>query len=249
MPTHTDHHATVEPLTFSCDGLQLQGFLHRPACVRPPLVIGCHGMLSSSQSPKQQDLARACTARGMAFFRFDFRGCGASAGKLANGMELEARCRDLLSAAAMLRLRPDLDSRRMALFGSSFGGTVVLATAAALAVQAVVVFAAPLRNQSISTAAAASIEQTHPDVPAGFRLPPFDISARLPRLQQVLVVHGTADDVVAPAAAQEIFERVSPPREMVLQEDGDHLMNDIHHQQAFMQKTIEWFSHSLNPDF
>ena len=67
----------------------------RPA----PLVVGCHGLLSDRRSPKQTALAGACQRQGMAYFRFDHRGCGESEGRLEEHTTLEARCSDLLSRA------------------------------------------------------------------------------------------------------------------------------------------------------
>ena len=62
-------------LTFTSDGLQLQGVLHMPetdppATARheraglPPLVIGSHGLLSNSNSPKHIALAREPSGSG-----------------------------------------------------------------------------------------------------------------------------------------------------------------------------------------
>ena len=77
---NSDTGDTGEPITFSSDGLLLEGRLHMPEAQHPPFVIGSHGLFSTGDSPKQLALARHLNAAGIAFFRFDHRGCGRSAG-------------------------------------------------------------------------------------------------------------------------------------------------------------------------
>jgi predicted acyl esterase len=86
----------IKKITFLSDGFKLYGTLHLPPAERPPVVIGSHGLLSSSSSPKQIALARACTAAGIAYFRFDHRGRGKSEGVFKEVTSLKARCTDLL---------------------------------------------------------------------------------------------------------------------------------------------------------
>lgn len=76
-------------IQFAADGFRLKGTLHLPAADNPPVVIGCHGLLSDRSSPKQIALAEACNALGLAFFRFDHRGCGESTGRLEAVTSLE----------------------------------------------------------------------------------------------------------------------------------------------------------------
>ncbi|MBR9980379.1 MAG: damage-inducible protein CinA, partial [Desulfatitalea sp.] len=58
------------------DGHRLTGTLHLPDVERPPVVIGCHGLLADRRSPKQIALASALGRLGIAYLRFDHRGCG-----------------------------------------------------------------------------------------------------------------------------------------------------------------------------
>ncbi len=97
-----------EQISFQSDKLSLSGMLHRPEVEQPPLVIGCHGLLSSSESPKQIELAKACNALGIAFFRVDHRGCGQSEGLFKDVTSFEGRCNDLKSALSQMRARSDL---------------------------------------------------------------------------------------------------------------------------------------------
>ena len=223
------------------DGVRLAGTLHLPDRPCSPLVIGCHGLLSDRRSPKQLALAQACNREGMAFFRFDHRGCGDSSGVLERDTSLEARCRDLLGAIGHLARRPDV-AGPFGLFGSSMGGAVCLAVAARAAVGPLVTFAAPVRSTPLLAAAAA------PQVPAEMRRmaevlgPPFDLAPELPQLRNLLVVHGEADPVVPVAHAREIYAAVGEPKRLVLQAGGDHLMSDPRHQQEFMHAALRWLT-------
>ena len=140
----TNEKFRTENISFSADGLKLSGVLHLPADSRPPLVVGAHGLLSSASSPKQIALAHQCNHLGIAYFRFDHRGCGNSEGNFDLITSLEGRCKDLV--AAVEAVNAELDTRGLGLFGSSMGGTVCLSAAEDLAADAVVTFAAPIRS-------------------------------------------------------------------------------------------------------
>ena len=99
MPTKV---SIIKNISFFSDGFKLKGTLHLPSTHRPPVVIGSHGLYSSSGSPKQIALADHCNQLGIAYFRFDHRGCGASAGKFEEVTSREARCRDLSDAMAAI---------------------------------------------------------------------------------------------------------------------------------------------------
>jgi hypothetical protein len=75
-------------ISFLSDNFLLRGILHIPAVEKGPVIIGSHGLLSSGNSPKQIALARRCNDFGIAFFRFDHRGCGKSKGFLKKLLHL-----------------------------------------------------------------------------------------------------------------------------------------------------------------
>ena len=100
--------ATCKNINFSSDGYTLRGTLHLPAKENPPVIIGCHGLLSNRDSPKQIQLGIQCVTHDIAFFRFDHRGCGQSSGIFEKVTSLEARCNDLLSALDTIRARQDI---------------------------------------------------------------------------------------------------------------------------------------------
>ncbi len=89
------NNSKLKAISFHSDGLILKGTLHLPTVDHPPVVIGSHGLYSNQDSPKQIALARACNTLGMAYFRFDHRGCGSSQGEFDPVTSLAARCTDL----------------------------------------------------------------------------------------------------------------------------------------------------------
>jgi alpha-beta hydrolase superfamily lysophospholipase len=233
-------------IRFSCDGYQLCGVLHLPHTLFPPVVIGSHGLLSSSGSPKQLDLAARCTAAGIAYFRFDHRGCGASQGAFNEVTSLEARGRDIAAAVDAVRASGHVDGR-VGLFGSSMGGAACLAVAARLGVDAVATFAAPLRSRTVRlTTSTPAVEP-----PTGTRnvaaLPPFDLSAAVVGLRRLLVIHGEADEVVPVSDALEICEKAGEPKRLIVQKNGDHAMSLEPHRFNFANETLSWFSSHLRP--
>ena len=228
-------------LSFSSDGFRLSGTLHLPGIHQPPVVVGSHGLLSSGSSPKQIEMARQCSTNGMAFFRFDHRGCGQSEGSKADAADFNGRCRDLQCAIDFLRNNYDLNPK-IGLFGSSLGGAVCLSVAAATRIHALVTVAAPLDSSSL-------IDSAQGVVPAGLSvdlaLSPrfrFDLSDSLSAIRNLLIFHGENDLVVPVSHARKLFEKAGHPKKLVIQENGDHVMSLPLHQKSFMQESLLWFS-------
>jgi len=226
----------VKSITFRADGFRLRGILHLPEVDHPPLVIGSHGLLSTCRSPKQIALAESCNAAGIAYFRFDHRGCGDSDGVFHKVTSLKARCDDLRAAVARLQ---DTESigRQIGLFGSSYGGAVSISIADALSVDALVTVAAPARSRTIN--AAAHHRQTGTILDE--RMLSFDISDRLSRVGRIFVIHGDADEVVPVSDAGEIHENAQAPKRLWIQPGGDHRMSDPDLQREFVKRATDWF--------
>jgi len=231
----------VEELQFSADGFRLYGSLHLPARRPAPLVVGCHGLLSDRRSPKQTALAGACQRQGMAYFRFDHRGCGDSEGCLETDTSLDHRVSDLLHAVRHLYRRPDIQ-QRLGLFGSSMGGAVCIRAAGPAGAAAIVTCAAPVRSRPLKAAFVAA----EPHGRAGTLLKDeFDLIDDLPRIGNLLVFHGDADEVVPVAHAHEIIRLAAGPKRLIIQKSGDHPMSDPRHQQAFIREAVRWLHRSL----
>jgi len=225
--------STCIEIIFSSNGFSLNGVLHLPAASNPPVVIGSHGLLADKNSPKQMALAEKCNALGIAYFRFDYRGCGDSQGDSINDTSLETRCEDLLNAIRCIRSRHETGNQ-MGLFGSSFGGTVSMATAVKIRIDSLVTFAAPVRSRELSA--------SH-DMPRHLSKGSlqFDISPHLSSIGNILVIHGELDTVVPLSHAHEIYHSVREPKKMIIQKNGDHPMSHAKHQKQFANQAARWF--------
>ncbi|CAB1084529.1 hypothetical protein D1AOALGA4SA_12044 [Olavius algarvensis Delta 1 endosymbiont] len=227
-------------INFKSDGFVLRGTLHLPGTASPPVVIGSHGLYANRNSPKQIALARACNALGIAFFRFDHRGCGSSQGTFEKVTSLEARCTDLKNAVEMLGNRSEF-GQAIGLFGSSMGGTVCLSSAPCLEISAIVTFAAPLRSHNAEERPGLSNSPSAPGIFLDAQKSNFDISANLSSVSNLLVIHGDRDETVPVSHAKEIHRLAAAPKKLIIQQNGDHRMSNEDHQNQFIHEACRWF--------
>ncbi len=233
-----------QEITFSSDDLSLKGTLHLPQNVLdPPVIVGSHGLFSDSNSAKQIALAEACTAHGMAYFRFDHRGCGQSAGDFRGVTTFEGRCHDLLDAVSIIRQRTDV-GKRIGVFGSSLGGAVCLATAKQGGFSAIITFAAflnsvPLIKHFENTDETADQDARMKDVePERLR---FDIPEKHPAFRNILIFHGDSDKIISPSEAHRIYARSQMLKRLILLRDGDHRMSLKENQEKFIREAVAWY--------
>ena len=232
-------------VSFVADGLQLSGVLHLPDHEPLAVVIGCHGLMAGKHSPKQIALARGCTAIGMAYFRFDHRGCGDSQGTFEIDTTLENRTSDLMAAVhAVNRILGK--TIPIGLFGSSLGGTVCLTAAQNLSPFAMVTLAAPVQSRSI---------QLPDDSPESLKKEfvenrlTFNVSAAIGSLHHILIVHGSSDETVAIKNAHRIYSLARNPKAKLILKGGDHRIRSRAHQERFLRETVQWFSDCFHDQF
>jgi len=231
-------------LSFDCNGYILAGTLHLPDEKNPPVVIGSHGLYSDSQSPKQVTLGNLCAEAGIAFFRFDHRGCGKSQGDIRKDTSLHLRCIDMMKAVEAL-IKEGLSCTRIGLFGSSFGGSVCISVAKELSARALVLNAAAVKSGRILNDLEAS-DSSKPKTSILFKKTfRFDLDHLLKDLHHVLIFHGDADDVVPVGEAQMIHTLAGDPKRLIIFENGDHVMSNPVHQETFARESIQWFQEYL----
>lgn len=225
-----------QTITFNAGGYQLSGTLHLPKTSDPPVIIGSHGLLSSSNSPKQIALAGECACAGMAYLRFDHRGCGNSQGDFDKDTSLETRCSDMLHAVDFLKSR-GLSCSRIGLFGSSMGGAVCIKIATVLSADVLIINAAPVTLDQV---------RSIPEIPEVLTTDlGFDLTNDLNHLHHILIFHGDADDVVPASHAHRIYEHAEEPKRLVILQNGDHAMSNPDHQQTFIRESVQWFRQHL----
>jgi dipeptidyl aminopeptidase/acylaminoacyl peptidase len=227
-------------ISFYSDGLRLDGVLHLPSVSNPPVVVGSHGLASDGDSPKQIELANTCASLGMAYFRFHHRGCGTSEGFFPDVTTLENRKKDLLAAVTTVMSRPDTGDR-LALFGSSMGGTTCIAASDHLNVEGYVLVAAPVVGKSL-TKPPENLND-NPELGPDFyeRLLNFDMTDKIPRIKNILVFHGDNDETVPMKNSETLYRLAGEPKKLIIQPNGDHRISDPGHQIEFIRESSEWF--------
>ena len=136
------------PVEFYSSGLRLSGVLYlpreeAPAGGRPGIVL-CNGFTTVKEL-YLPPLARAMGGAGFAALTFDYRGFGQSEG--APGRLIpEEEVHDARNAMTFVQSQPGIDARRLGLFGTSFGGGIAIAVAAADARARAVVSSVPVCN-------------------------------------------------------------------------------------------------------
>lgn len=231
---------------FMVDRLALTGELFLPDALHPPLVVGSHGLEGSRHSAKQQVLSHLLPENGMAFFRFDHRGCGDSQGDFIRDTSLEKRTLDYL-AAVNHALSLNRTSRNVGVFGSSMGGATCINAWQRLEKTDItlcggVLCAAPVKSRTIQNIPIQA-NDARPALCLDFFRQNllFDLTGQATALHHVLLFHGDADQVVPVANAHAIFDRMQPPCHRIIQKGGDHQMSFHRHQTEFESQALEWF--------
>ncbi|MGZ5853835.1 MAG: alpha/beta hydrolase [Xanthobacteraceae bacterium] len=116
-----------QPVTFPSDGLTLTGKLSVPAggAARKAAIIVMHGFGGHHDGPQQRWSVKSYNDLGYATLRFDFRGCGASEGVRGRVIPYE-QVADARAAVDYLASRDDIDPKRIALSGTSYGAAVAV---------------------------------------------------------------------------------------------------------------------------
>ncbi|TQL68034.1 serine aminopeptidase S33 family [Nocardioides albertanoniae] len=113
---------TREDVTFDSHGTACAAWLYRPADAQnPPIVVMAHGFAAIRALRLDAYAARFAEA-GYAVLVFDYRGWGDSAGEPRRVLDIGAQHQDWRAGVAHARGLEGVDSNRVVLWGSSFGG-------------------------------------------------------------------------------------------------------------------------------
>jgi hypothetical protein len=116
-------------ITFTSAGTTLAGVIHTPANAKPgerrPAVVICHGFGGHKDGPQQLWTANKLAEWGYMALRFDFRGCGESGGT-RGWVIAQEQVDDAKEAVTYMQSRTDVDPKRIAISGTSFGAAVAI---------------------------------------------------------------------------------------------------------------------------
>ncbi len=105
-------------------------WLYLPQGAHPaPVIVMAHG-LGGTRVMRLDAFAERFCAAGYACLVFDYRHFGDSGGEPRQLLDVSRQLQDWNAAIACARARPEVDGSRVVLWGTSFGGGHVLATAA-----------------------------------------------------------------------------------------------------------------------
>ncbi len=116
-------------VSFTSDGLTLEGILHLPDATPAPGLVVCHPHPQHGGDMWNNVVTAVCQtalAAGVAALRFNFRGTGRSEGAYDGG---RGEQEDVAAALSYLRSLAEIDAGRLALAGYSFGAAMALRAA------------------------------------------------------------------------------------------------------------------------
>ncbi|KAB1187891.1 MULTISPECIES: alpha/beta hydrolase [Haloferax] len=127
-PSHFDYSRVS--LSFESDGTDCAGWLYRPDGVETPPVVVMAGELAAERRFGLRTYAERLAEAGFAAFLFDYRNTGDSDGEPRNLVAPGSQVADWHAALDGLRERPEIDSKRLILWGAGLSGGYALRAAA-----------------------------------------------------------------------------------------------------------------------
>ena len=139
-----------EDVWFNSGGDRISAWLYRPAVNGDaPLLVMAHG-LGAVRTMRLDAYAERFCAAGYACLVFDYRNFGDSEGAPRQLIDIRMQLQDWTVAVAYARTLAGIDPNRIALWGTSFSGGHVIATAARLPGIAAVVAQCPFTDSVAS---------------------------------------------------------------------------------------------------
>jgi fermentation-respiration switch protein FrsA (DUF1100 family) len=233
-----------EKVSFPSTAGLLAGVFHYPRYESRGCIITSHGLMSNKDSDKFIALGERFAEEGFTVLRFDFGGCGESEGNIAD-TTVTGRKEDLLAALAFMQRRLAGSPQPIGLLGSSMGGFVSLLVASCReAIRAVAACATPfcfeeLRDAIISSSDGIIRERFFDDA----RL--YAAESFVPRVKNLLIIHGDRDETVPLGHAHRIYERAREPRHLGIIPGADHSITAPEHREKAIALSLEWFKKYL----
>jgi alpha-beta hydrolase superfamily lysophospholipase len=232
----------IEAFQLSLPDRTIAGALHSTAGRKGlPWVVLCHGLFSSMTSEKFTELAERLSSAGIAALRFDFSGCGASSGSIAD----TTVTRRLQELAAVVRFAESHGclGRDCGLMGSSLGGFVGLLYAERRWFNALSTWAAPYDLSIIrNNIPPQDLERLKPEFFTDAARYHLDLQQMQTPLQ---IIHGSRDAIVPVAHADTLHAAASGRSRTVIIDGADHTISDPRHRSIALDACCAWFQQHL----
>jgi dipeptidyl aminopeptidase/acylaminoacyl peptidase len=243
----------IEAVNLKADNINIAGQLYLPEDDGPYYTVcACHGIPAAKPDPNDPgyaSLAEYLCSKGFATLIFNFRGTGSSGGNI----DMPGWTRDLGAALDYLYARDEVDKSRLSLLGFSGGAAVSVYVAAKdKRVSAVAACACPAGFGTWARSdpqpliehfreVGAIRDKDFPPSPEQW-LDGFKIIKPIDHIAQVspcplLIVHGSADDVVGVEDARRLYTEAGEPKRLAIVEGAGHRLR---HSEEAMEIVLEW---------
>jgi pimeloyl-ACP methyl ester carboxylesterase len=236
---------------------ELVGVFHKNIGEGKPssCVISCHGLLANKDSMKYITLGEMLSKRGLPVFRFDFRGCGESSGRLRDS-HVTNRMKDLDTVIDFLTSKYNF--KTFGLFGSSMGAFISYMKASNdPRIKVMISLASPYSMFDLFEKH--KVDDEHFEVDGVIFGSEFvsDLKSNgtlssdiLNRIEcPVYMFHGDYDWLVPVDHAHKIYKYLKTEKNLKIIEGGDHIFSNPFHLGRILKISTEWIQQYLNSTF
>jgi len=188
------HETASRPVTFTSEGLTLEGILHQPVSAPFPAAVVCHPHPLYGGDMNNNVVVAVCQAlaeAGIASLRFNYRGVGRSEGKYGDGLGERT---DAAAALAYLSQLAQAQQGKVGVIGYSFGATVAL-------------MATDERVAAVAAVSTSAFDQRVPD-----------LAIRCP----TLLISGDQDEIAPAASLSTLARMIGPHCQVTVVRGADH---------------------------
>jgi dipeptidyl aminopeptidase/acylaminoacyl peptidase len=207
-----------------------------------PCVVLSHGLISSKESSKYVAISEKFARAGIASCRFDYHGCGESGGNIEE-TTLSIRLDNLNAIVNFVLHHHCVDSDKIGIIGSSFGGTAgLIKSARDKRIKCASFWATPYALEKEGDGSIDNIffkDEIYTDFST------YDVLSESKDVSCALVIHGEIDQTVPCIEGKKIYENLQQPKQLDIIEGGDHVFSDPSHRERVINLALDWFDKYL----
>jgi uncharacterized protein len=231
-PDREDRHNGLAYALWLPDG----GSAEEPA----PAVVVVHG--AGSRKENHADFARLATAAGWTALTFDLPGHGTSDRDFSG-----AAVDDVIAMADLLAVQPAVDETRLAVRGSSLGGFLAIAAAAATPEIAGVIAICPASGDHLARGVRSGRLEMRVGDPLDLEawLAAQDLHDAVGRIagRPLILMHAEGDTQIPSEHSAELFDEAGEPRKLVIAPGGAH--TTVQHDPELQGTALRWLEREL----